>query len=449
MNRLNLTPRTIEMLVGILATAMIALGLLLYAIEEPQRIANAAEQQIQVDLEEAMTLYAENCSVCHGLAGEGIGSTPSLDSDALRTSDGASIDKIISRGLFNTAMPAWNKTDGGPLSDYQISELVALIQLGDWQATRNRVVNLGLAPRVPFIADPDPIILQQVAGLPDGEILVRAIQTYAGECVACHGEDGLGTALAPALNDPAVRAKSTDEIQRSILNGVAGTLMAPWNNTLSSDQVSDLVYLISHWDVVPAGAIPAPNTPVPVTAESLALGADLYISNCTRCHGPDGQGTQRAPALNVKSFLAETSDAAMEKIITLGVPSTAMPAWGDRLTDAEIQAVVGYLRSWEPAAPEVATPLRGPWWRTNGSTASETGNGPQMPSGGIQSQNQSAGSATDVTSQGGTPPPWAKQNVTPTWYENLDWRAWLLLGVLLSGSGGLMITASVQLRKLR
>jgi len=62
------------------------------------------------------------------------------------------------------------------------------------------------------------------------------------------------------------------------------------------------------------------------------------------------------------------------------VPETAMQAWGDRLSEAQIQAIVGFMRSWEPNAPEIAQPVRvrGPWWQ--GSTSA--GGSPQLPSGG-------------------------------------------------------------------
>ena len=45
----------------------------------------------------------------------------------------------------------------------------------------------------------------------------------------------------------------------------------------------------------------------------------------------------RIPPLNVKGFLEKTSDAALEQIITLGVPDTPMPAWGDRMKKEDIQ----------------------------------------------------------------------------------------------------------------
>jgi len=475
MKRLSISARSVEFVIGILATASIGLGLLLYMWREPVRIVEAQTNQLQTDLNEAMSLYAENCAVCHGLAGDGIGATPPLDNLALRDTDYASLAKIITRGLFGTSMPAWGKEDGGPLSDYQVDELVTLIQYGDWQETQDRGVNAGIAPLIPFTADPDPGILDGLSGIPGGDILVHGITLYAQECVACHGADGLGSSLAPALNDPAVRQKSADELERTLLNGVPGTLMASWQNTLSDEDIAALVALVTQWDQVPSGAIPAPDRPVPVTTESLALGADLYSSSCASCHGPEGQGTMRAPSLNVKSFLTNTIDAAIQQIITLGIPNTAMPAWGDRMTEAEIQAIVGFIRSWEPNAPEVAEPARGggsPWWQSgSGQTPGGKGGGPPWLRSGSTSSNSSSlpsgGSAqaaktdnltiqvgsnqteqTQQNSQGG--PPWMQTTqVQPTsWWQVMDWRVLALVsgGVLVALV--LIVTGLFGLRRL-
>jgi mono/diheme cytochrome c family protein len=370
--------RLFEILAGLLATQLIVFGLGFYMLNEPTRIAESQAQLQLAQLNDAMTLYAENCSVCHGLSGEGIGTIPPLNNPALQTMAYDDLTKTIARGRFNTAMPAWNKEDGGPLSDYQISELVGLVQAGDWNATRDRVVNLGLAPLVPFTTEPDPVLLAEVANLPDGATLQTAVTIFAANCVACHGADGLGSGIAPALNDPLVRKKTADELTRTVTFGNAGTLMAGWSNTLTPEEINAMVTLVLRWDEVPAGILPAPNVPIPTTEESIALGGQLFSQNCSRCHGPEGQGTQRAPALNIKSFLTNTSDLAIQQIVTNGVPGTAMPTWGDRMSENDIQAIVGFIRQWESAAPEVAVPTRGggggpPWMRNN--TQSGTGQG--------------------------------------------------------------------------
>lgn len=412
--------RLIEVLIGLLATQAIVFSLALYMFKEPQRLLRTQQEILNAQLDEGMTLYAENCSVCHGLQGEGIGSNPPLNTSALASMPYDDLFKTIARGRYGTAMPAWSKEEGGPLSDYQISELIALIQAGDWKATGDRVVNLGLAPLVPFTTQPDPALLEKVAALPDGETLRKAILLYADFCVACHGADGLGTTLAPALNDPKVREKSAEELTRIIALGLPGTRMSGWQQRLGSEEISSLVTLIQRWDEIPSGTIPAPTMPVPTTAESLERGRQLYATNCARCHGPEGQGTPRAPALNVKSFLTKTSDQAMIMIISGGIPGTAMPAWGDRMSAADIQAIVGFIRQWEPTAPEVATPIRpgrgGPPWLRN-ATPSQS---PSTGEAGKQSPERPGAGREGL-------PPWARSQANPTWWQTLNWP--LLIGI--------------------
>ena len=86
----------IESLIGLGALLLIVSALGYYILNEPARIVNAQDNVIVVQLDDAMTLYAENCSVCHGLNGEGIGATPPLNSEALRTAlNVASVERVI------------------------------------------------------------------------------------------------------------------------------------------------------------------------------------------------------------------------------------------------------------------------------------------------------------------------------------------------------------------
>lgn len=427
--------RLFEVLVGLLATQFIVLGLGYYMLNEPTRIIESQTQIQQIQLDDAMTLYAQNCSVCHGLSGEGIGSIPPLNNPALQTMAYDDLTKTIARGRFNTAMPAWSKEDGGPLSDYQISELVGLVQSGDWNATQARVVNLGLAPLVPFTTETDPALFAEVANLPDGATLQTAITIFATNCVACHGADGLGSGIAPALNDPLVREKTPDELTRTVTFGNPGTLMAGWSNALTTEEITAMVTLVQRWAEVPVGILPAPNVPIPTTEESIALGGSLFTANCSRCHGPEGQGTPRAPALNVKSFLTDTSDLAIQQIVTNGVPGTAMPVWGDRMLESDIQAIVGFIRQWEATAPEVAVPAKGggggPPWMRNNTSATTVGQG--------QAQSQSTTGQGQVQGQG--------QQTTTAWWQIFDWRILLLIFGALSISFTLIFMGLESLRR--
>jgi len=421
----------IESFIGLGSLFIIVSALGYYMLNEPNRIAEAQAQVLGLQLDEAMTLYAENCSVCHGMNGEGIAAIPPLNNPALKTMTFEDLQKTISRGRYQTAMPAWSIEDGGALSDYQIDELAMLTQYGDWNKTGDRVINLGLAPLIPFTTEPDPALFAQVANLPDGATLQSAIQLFSANCVACHGADGLGTSIAPALNDLDTREKTAEELTRTLTYGNAGTLMAGWSNTLAPEQISTLVTLVKRWDEIPVGTIPAPNVPIPTTQESIALGGQLFAANCSRCHGPEGQGTPRAPSLNVKSFFVDKPDQAIQQIITSGVPGTAMPTWGDRMSDTDIQAIVGFIRQWEATAPEVATLARGgggpPWKRNNNNSNTQ-----------LFGLLPSANTTTHT---------WTGQAGGQT-QQKLDWRVFLLAGVVLSIAFTLINIGFSSLKKL-
>lgn len=476
-----------EAWISLAALLLIAVLLPLYILREPVRLASTQSQILQGNLDAAMTLYAENCAVCHGIRGEGIGANPPLNTAGLAGSEYDALFKVIERGRYQTAMPAWGQGDGGPLSDYQVGQLAALVQKGDWAQVETRVVNLDLQPLIPFASEPDPDVLARVKSLPNGNVLAQGIEVFAEKCVSCHGADGLGTKLAPAVNDTTVREKGADEIARLIRQGVPGTLMAAWERSLPADDLEAMVALIGGWDRIPTGAIPAPDIEFATTAESLIRGESLYTQNCSWCHGSDGQGARRFPALNYQSFLAETSDPALQQITTMGVSGTAMPAWGDRLSDADIQAIVGFMRSWEATAPAVAPATRGrgatgetggggpPWLRNQASPsgasatptpqASVTSAAAPAPTvtpaqgahvsgqaGGGTAQQPAAGGAQQ-TAAGGTAPPGPgygprSQALAAAPEPGWDWRQWLLLGSIGLAAIVLVGGSAAALRRL-
>ena len=81
----------------------------------------------------------------------------------------------------------------------------------------------------------------------------------------------------------------------------------------------------------------------------------LYARNCAGCHGPGGKGGAAIP-LSDPVFLAIADDAAIRRTAANGVPGTPMPAFaqsaGGMLTDQQIDAIVGGIRSW--AKPDLA-----------------------------------------------------------------------------------------------
>jgi mono/diheme cytochrome c family protein len=75
----------------------------------------------------------------------------------------------------------------------------------------------------------------------------------------------------------------------------------------------------------------------------------LYAQNCAGCHGREGRGGAAIP-LSDPVFLAIADDNAIRRTAANGVPGTPMPAFaesaGGMLTDRQVDAIVGGIRSW-------------------------------------------------------------------------------------------------------
>jgi mono/diheme cytochrome c family protein len=348
------------MMIGVLGTYLIVLALGIAILREPTRQVQAAAAIELAAVAEGIELYAEQCVVCHGAAGEGIGAYPPLDHDGIQAMDEETLWRTIARGRYNTAMVAYSMDEGGIYTDMQVQSLVALLHDAPWDEVSTRVAELGHTPPAQQAIDITGELVAQVEALPGGEALAAGLTLYATQCSACHGANGEGSALAPALDDDSLRSQKDDaELARVIGEGVPGTLMAGWSRALDDQQVADVVALIRNWSQVREAGITlaAPPTPAAIPGpEAIAAGARLYGLLCTQCHGRQGFGTPLAPALNDKVFLSQTPDAAIHQIIVGGVPGTAMAAWGGYLTAQDITNLTAFLRSWEEAAPSLAAP---------------------------------------------------------------------------------------------
>jgi cbb3-type cytochrome c oxidase subunit III len=346
-------------LFGFLGTLLIVAALGMAIVREPARQVQAAEEIRVAAVVEGLDLYATNCVACHGAAGEGMAAYPVLDNEGVRLMDAEDLFRTIERGRYNTAMAAYGAAEGGIFTDMQVHSLVALIQDAPWDAVAMRVEELGLTPpRVAAVAIDDALIAD-IQTLPDGDMLASGLLVYAENCVACHGANGEGTTLAPALNTDDLRSRLTDaDITRTVAQGVPGTLMAGWERALEVSEIEAVTSLLRRWPELDAAGVALPvveAAAIDMSPEAIASGAKLYNILCTQCHGVEAYGTQLAPALNDQTFLSQTPDAAIQQIIAGGVSGTSMPAWGGYLTEADIAAITAYLRSMEATAPVSAS----------------------------------------------------------------------------------------------
>ena len=120
---------------------------------------------------------------------------------------------------------------------------------------------------------------------------------------------------------------------------------------------------------------PALSRADPTNVAAVAQGRLIYTTRCASCHGSDLQGeadwpqrrangTLPASPLNANGQAWQQSDQQLFTTIQRGGQASApagtisaMPAFGDRLGDTDIWAVLSYIKSTWPAALRQRQPL--------------------------------------------------------------------------------------------
>ncbi len=91
---------------------------------------------------------------------------------------------------------------------------------------------------------------------------------FATTCASCHGSTGQGTAVAPALNQEAIRTADTAWLIETISNGRSGTAMPAWSvefgGPLTSEQIADMAAFLQagNWDKAAEIAADQPVSPM-------------------------------------------------------------------------------------------------------------------------------------------------------------------------------------------
>ncbi len=100
-----------------------------------------------------------------------------------------------------------------------------------------------------------------------------------------------------------------------------------------------------------AAALAQANTPSPAPVAKGRSAQDNWDMRCTGCHGADGKGQTKkgkalkAPDFTSQKFQQETAEEEIEDAISNGVPKSKMPAFKGKLSDAEIQELVKFVRA--------------------------------------------------------------------------------------------------------
>jgi mono/diheme cytochrome c family protein len=150
---------------------------------------------------------------------------------------------------------------------------------------------------------------------------------YDANCKACHGEQGVGSLLAPDIMHP-IRDYSTWVVR----NGRAQTTFPKPMEKVAADKLSDaqLKLIFDYLDLPPQ----------PTTGKA------LYTDYCANCHGADGKGgpTTRNITNEVAKVLTQTRSG--KNVGKFDPRKDYMPAFPTtRISDAELALIRTYVDS--------------------------------------------------------------------------------------------------------
>lgn len=187
-----------------------------------------------------------------------------------------------------------------------------------------------------------------MATLPDnGDLnryaIARGGAVFRAQCSQCHGSGAAGAKGYPnLLDDDWLWGGTMDEIVYTVRHGIRNdtdfdahwSQMPAYGDIFSGDEIDSVVeYVVS---------LSSPDH----DAALAASGATLFADNCAACHGEAGLGDhdQGAPNLADAIWLYGGDRATLTESVR-NARFGIMPAWGQRLSEADVRAVSAYVHA--------------------------------------------------------------------------------------------------------
>lgn len=228
----------IEITLGIILVMITSSLILVYGLNENNRMAELEESHIARSIEVGAELYDAQCSRCHGTQGLGIpGICPPLNDRYFfddRLADvgwsGTQEDYIVataSSGRLSStrpelyagggipAMPSFSDRFGGPLREDQIRSIADYIM--NWEATAELV-------EVAQPAGPGEAVGTDInVLLPEGDPAAGEALAISQACTACHIDAPTGPAWLPTADQPGIGNRASERIADPTYTGAAST----------------------------------------------------------------------------------------------------------------------------------------------------------------------------------------------------------------------------------
>ena len=164
---------------------------------------------------------------------------------------------------------------------------------------------------------------------------------FRSHCSQCHGSGAAGAVGYPnLLDDDWLWGGSVDAIEATVRHGIRNQTDddARWSEMPAFGEILEEEEILATAQYVLSLSGNATD------AAMAAQGEELYVDNCAACHGDAGEGMidQGAPRLADAIWLYGGDLNAVVETIT-NARFGVMPAWGQRLSEADVKAVALYV----------------------------------------------------------------------------------------------------------
>ena len=168
---------------------------------------------------------------------------------------------------------------------------------------------------------------------------------------SCGGSDAVTTEETASTTTETVLTSSTltssTDVETSSAEPIESTTttVAPPESTLpeatelASETTSPTTTSAPTTTEAPATTASTTTETTDTTIETPQTGDEIFANNCSSCHGDSGEGG-RGP--NLHGIGVDPREDHVEQVTNGG---GGMPAWGTRLTPAQIEAVVDFVRT--------------------------------------------------------------------------------------------------------
>lgn len=129
--------------------------------------------------------------------------------------------------------------------------------------------------------------------------------------------------------------------------------IAEYNNEMKKAEAD-----IAEYMKTAANMVDETNVKLLTDAENIAKGKDLFMDNCSACHGRQGQG-QVGPNLTDDYWVHGGSIKDIFKTIKYGYPDKGMKSWKEEIGPAQIASIASFIKSIHGTNPAGAKAQQG------------------------------------------------------------------------------------------